>query len=249
MSISTKFSVNQKGSVLPILLIVLPISAGLLVFNLLRSADLKIKGTAFSPASAVSEAVKTGTKPLIEIPQISQEPKTRLYTDSDSGFQFEYPSKGYRVVADNEESYFDISKTDHRKNFTGYVGYAPPMLTKGLVLKKSDAKTDSQYDQVPLTVWVFENPNKLSIDAWFDKYWYYPFVWGIFASPGKGHIQPTEEATISGRLAKYREVSCQPNKPVFYYVAEGDRMFLLRVMKEGDGKVITQILSSFKFTK
>ena len=103
-------------------------------------------------------------------------------------------------------------------------------------------------DTQPVTLWVFDNPDKLSIDSWFDKYWYYPFVWGIFAQPGKGHIYPNIEATVSGQLAKSVVVSYQPGKPEFIYVENRDKMFMFKIIRGSDPKVVTQILSSFKFT-
>lgn len=187
--------------------------------------------------------------PILQVPKIIQQATTKTYTDNALNFQFEYPASGFEVVPDNEESYFKISKTDHRKNFAGYVGYSPPGFVSGVMLKRSVTKIESQYDSIPLILWVFDNPNKLSIDSWFDKYWYYPFIWGIFAQPGKGHIYPGSEATISGQPARSVVVSYQPGKPEFTYVARGDKMFMFKVVKEADEKVISQALSRFKFTK
>lgn len=249
MGTSTDFSVNQKGSVLPIILIVLLAGVGVFI-------GLKIINPGASKLVSQASTVISGNKPK-PILQMSQEkPSVKTYQDYKLNFKFEYPVSGFEVISDSEESYFNISKTDHRKNFAGYVGYQPPVFVKGLILKGSGVKIASQYDSIPLVLWIFDNPNKLSIDSWFDKYWYYPFIWGIFAQPGKGHIYPVNEATISGQLAKSVTVSYQPGKPEFIYIANQDKqssssnkMFMFRVIKNVDEKVVTQILSSFKFTK
>lgn len=216
---------SQKGSVLPIILILLVLAGVAFGFNYI------FKG-------AKSE-------PLLQIPKPA--PTTKVYKDTELNFQFEYPS-GFDVLDDNEETYFKATATDHRKNFSGYVGYKPPKLVKGLMVMKKGLKEGPQYDNEGVILWVFDNPNKLSIDSWFDKYWYYPFVWGIFAYPGKGHIQPNVEATISGQPAKSVVVGYQPGKPEFTYVANGDKMFLFRAIKGADEKAVNQVLGSFKFT-
>lgn len=180
-------------------------------------------------------------KPATQVPKIIQQVTAKTYTDETLSFQFEYPSSGYEVVSETEDSFFKAEKADHRKNFTGYVGYKPPEFVTGIALKKASA--------TPLTLWVFDNPNNISIESWFDKYWYYPFVWGIFNYPDKNPLKPTIEATISGQLAKSIVVSYQPGKPEFIYVAKGDKMFMFKVIEGTDEKVIAQVLSSFKFTQ
>lgn len=237
---------DQKGSVLPILLVLVITAGG--VFAGFKFVNQK--ATPRKPPKPVLQADFAPTsKPLIQLPQIVQATNTpKTYKDDVLNFQMEYPAD-FEVTADSEETYFKISQTDHRKNFVGYVGYQPPVFVKGLMLKNSDMKITSQYDSIPLVLWVFDNPNKLTIDAWFDKYWYYPFVWGIFAQPGKGHIYPNTEATVSGQPAKSVIVSYQPGKPEFMYIGKGDKMFMFRIIKGSDEKVVTQILSSFKFTK
>ncbi len=223
---------GQKGSVLLVLLVLVAASVAgyLLVFKNIPASKLPL------PAKVAPILQMTPSGP-------------KVYKDERLNFQFEYPSSAFEVVPDSEESYFKIAQTDHRKNFTGYVGYKPPEFVSGIILKGSGSKIESQYTSIPLILWVFENPNKLSIDAWFDRYWYYPFVWGIFAQPGKGHIYPAREATIAGQLAKSVVVSYQPGQPEFIYVPKGDKMFMFRVIKGSAEKAVTQALQSFKFAK
>lgn len=218
MPTSTKFSVNQKGSVLPVIVIVFAVSVCVLVsYTYLDQNSQK-------------------SSPILQIPKITLQ--TKVYENKDLNFRFEYPVS-FEVIPDGEENYFKETGADHRKNFTGYVGYKPPEFITGIALKKASGTL--------LTLWVFDNPNNISIESWFDKYWYYPFLWGIFNYPDKNPLKPTVEATISGQLAKSVVVSYQPGKPEYTYVENGGKMFMFRVIKGGNEKVISQVLSSFKF--
>ena len=90
--------------------------------------------------------------------------------------------------------------------------------------------------------------NNLTIEQFFQNYWYYPFVWGVFDDTSKGHIALDQEATISGELAKSKIIAYQPGEPKFIYVSKNNKMYLFRIIDDknhtGD-----QILSSFKFIK
>lgn len=175
-------------------------------------------------------------KPQVEKRQAAPtavEQTTQVYEDSELKFQFEYP-KDFEVVFESEEEYSKRTKTEYRKNFKYYVAYEPPKFIKGLIVKpKSLELTSNQFAQIPLTLWVFENPNKLESEAWYKEFWYYPFVWGIFAEPQKSQIGPKEGSA---------SVSYQPGKPKFILRKEEDKMFLFKII-EDDGK----ILESLKF--
>ncbi len=176
----------------------------------------------------------------LPIPQITsvKEPEFNDYSNKNLGFSFRVP-KDLTVKEDSEEEFNKRGNGNFRKNFKGYVGYEPgkPAGTAAVM-----NKTDS-FDNNPLTVWVFENSNNLTIDKWFDTYWYYPFVWGVFDWTSKSHIAPDTEATISGQPAKSKIVTYQPGKPKFVYVAKDKKMYLFRMIGESGDKV----LSSFKF--
>lgn len=162
------------------------------------------------------------------------------YSSLDFGFKFQY-SKDLSVRTDSEEEFNKRGNGDFRKNFKGYVGYEPAQsLGAVAVLDKEE-----NYDASPFTVWVFNNTNNLTIDAWFGNYWYYPFLWGVFDYTSKGHVTPDSEATISGQMAKYKIVAYQPGKPKFVYVSNNQKMYLFRVLGEAGDK----ILSTFKFLK
>lgn len=160
------------------------------------------------------------------------------YTNEDLGFGFQY-SVGLSVKMDSEEEFNKRGNGNFRKNFKGYVGYEPSKFIGAIAVLD---KTGS-FETNPFTVWVFDNPNNLTINSWFSQYWYYPFVWGVFDWVSKGHITPDKEATISGQVAKYKIVSYQPGQPKFMYISKDKKMYLVRIIGEAGDK----ILSSFKF--
>lgn len=170
----------------------------------------------------------------------SKQPEFNGYLNSDFGFGFKY-SKDLILKVDSEEEFNKRGNGDFRKNFKGYVGYEPGKFIGAVVVLD---KTNS-FETNPFTVWVFENQYNLTVDSWFNKYWYYPFIWGVFDYTSKGHIALDQEATISGQLAKSKVVSYQPGQPKFIYVAKDKRMYLLRVI----GHTGDIILSSFKFNQ
>lgn len=176
----------------------------------------------------------------------SKQPQFNDYSNKDLGFEFNH-AKNLKVAIDTEEEFNkrgtgSAGKSvngDFRKNFKGYVGYEPGKFLGAIaVLSKDD-----DFDNSPFSVWVFDNPDNLGIDLWFGKYWYYPFVWGVFDYTSKGHITPDQTATISGQPAKYKTVTYQPGKPKFMYVSKNKKMYLFKVIEEEGDK----ILSAFKF--
>lgn len=178
-------------------------------------------------------------KSQIVSPKVSIEKNSSTYTNQDLGFEFEY-QKELTVKVDSEEEFNKRGNGDFRKNFKGYVFYEPGKFLSGVVVLGED----NSYDQNPFTLWVFENQDNLTIDKWFDKYWYYPFVWGDFTSTGKITLAPKDEATVSGQVGKSGIIDYQPGKPKFVYISSDGRMYLFRVINdEGD-----KILTTFKFT-
>lgn len=162
------------------------------------------------------------------------------YTNRNLGFEFQYLNRNLTVKEDSEEAYNKRGDGDFRKNFTGYVGYAPGKFI-GAISVLDETKS---FDNSPFTVWVFDNPQHLTGTKWFAKYWYYPFLWGIFAEPGKSHVRPVSIATVSGQVTKYAIVSYQPGSPKYIYLPTNTKMFLIRILTAKDSG--DKILSSFK---
>lgn len=164
-----------------------------------------------------------------------------IFSSQEFNFTFQYPAKNLTVKNDSEEEFNKRGNGDFRKNFRGYVMYEPgKVLGAVTVLGK-----DGSFDLVPFSVWVFDNPQELTSSQWFEKYWFYPYLWGVFAEPDKGHIRPDKIATISGQTVKYSVVSYQQGSPKFILISQNQQMYLLRVIGDEGEK----ILESFKFLK
>lgn len=213
----------QKGSVALFLLIAVLVTVvliGVFSFGLLKS-----------PVSPISQI------PL-KIPT-SVSPQSLTYNNQKLSLELQYPNKGFVVKEDSEEEFNKRGNGDFRKNFKGYVGYEPGKPLGAVVVLDQD----NDFDKNPLTIWVFDNPDNLTEDKWFNNFWYYPFLWGVFDYTSKGHIALDQEATISGQMAKYKIVSYQPGSPKFMYIAKNNRMYLFRII----GSVGDQILATFRF--
>lgn len=166
--------------------------------------------------------------------------KTQDYSNQNLGFTFKYPA-GLSVNEDSEEQFDKRGNGNFRKNFTGYVGYEPgKFLGAVVVLDKTNG-----YDTNPFTIWVFNNDNYLTIEQWYQQYWYYPFIWGDFTYTGKTTLAPKDEATVSGQMAKSGVIDYQPGKPKFIYISKDKKMYLFRII----GEIGDKILSSFKLLK
>ncbi|MDO8577011.1 MAG: hypothetical protein Q7R82_01580 [Candidatus Daviesbacteria bacterium] len=211
----------QKGSATLFLLVV-----GLVVVALI---GIFYSGL-IKPSASSTPALSQKTPTVVS--------KILTYSNPSLSFELQY-SKDLSVKEDSEDQFNKRGNGDFRKNFKGYVGYEPGKVLGAIaVLDQSGS-----YDNNPLSVWVFDNPDGLTIDRWFENYWYYPFLWGVFDYTSKSHISLDKEATVSGQPAKYKIVSYQPGSPKFMYVSKGDKMYLFRII----GEIGDKILSSFKF--
>jgi len=161
----------------------------------------------------------------------------KIYSNQNLGFSFKY-HKDLTVREDSEEEFNKRGNGDFRKNFKGYVAYEPGKLLGAVVVLEKD----NDYDTNPFTVWVFNNDNNLTIEQWYQQYWYYPFVWGDFTPKGKIELAPKNEATISGQMGKSGVIDYQEGKPKFVYLSNNNKMYLFRIIGQGD-----QILPNFKF--
>ncbi|MBI2022629.1 hypothetical protein HYS97_02185 [Candidatus Daviesbacteria bacterium] len=174
--------------------------------------------------------------PLVESKKLPE------FLDQNLGFKFAYP-ESFKVVKDSEEEFDKRGMGNYRKNFTNYIGYEPPKFIDALaVFHKS-----SNIDSAPFTLWVFENPDSLSHDSWYKKYWYYPFVWGDFTNRADAYA-PLKDIKVDEHPGKYGIITYRPNNPRFIHVAFGDKMFLFKTINVPEG-IEGQILESFDFSK
>ncbi|MBI2040147.1 hypothetical protein HYT18_03670 [Candidatus Microgenomates bacterium] len=175
--------------------------------------------------------------PGLSSKQPSQKNELKTYTNEYLGFEFNYDDKKLTVKEDSEQEFNKRGNGDFRTNFTSYVTYPPAEFMDGIVVLDET----SSYDKNPLTIWVFNNSNNLTIEQFYANYWYYPFVWGDYTAR-RNSVAPVNDATISGQLALYGIVTYQPGSPKFVYLISGGEMYLFRIIGEEGEK----ILQSFK---
>ena len=186
--------------------------------------------------AVVLKNFKTG-QPVQLNPQSQKETeKTQVYSIPELGLEFEY-DKNLIIKTDTEEEFNLRGNGDYRKNFKGYVGYEPAKVKGAVAVLNKDEKFETN----PFSVWIFENDNNLTIEQFFQNYWYYPFVWGVFDYTSKGHIALDREATVSGQQAKYKVIAYQPGNPKFIYVSKNQKMYLFRVIGETGEKILNTL--------
>lgn len=215
----------QRGSVLPLVLIsVLAISlAGVLYF-------LKPWGS-------------NSSKPSLPIVKPSPSPYKQEITDDLLGLKFEIPQK-FSLKKETEEEYFKRAFGNTRKNFSSYVLYPPAKFTEAFYIVPV---SENNLDNALLTVWVFQNPDNLDANAFYAKYWYYPFVWGDFTGR-KNQIAPESVELIVGKEGSYGVVDYREGKPKFIYLPLRDKSLMLQIHLKSEGNLIGQeILQSFRF--
>lgn len=191
-------------------------------------------------------STKTGNNPIqspVSFLNNAPDKTEDTYTSNILGIEFKYPLS-LSVKEDSEEEFNKRGNGDFRKNFSGYVEYQPGKFSAAVVVLNKD----NSYDMSPLTLWIFDNPDNLTIDAWYKKYWYYPFVWGDFTQKGKVELAPKLESTISGQLSKSGVIDYQPGKPKFIFISKDNKIYLFRLIDDND-KNGEKILSSFKFSE
>lgn len=161
-------------------------------------------------------------------PQVIEQ---NIYKDQVLGVSLQIPA-GYELVSETEDEYHARNKTDYRKNFKYYVTYEPPLVVKIFTLKGHSENLASLWDSAHFSLWVFDNPENITIEAWYDKFWYYPFVWGQFNTPEKQKIAPTKEGMV---------IDYQPGKPKFVYIQHQNKMFLVRILGDDGEKILNSI--------
>ncbi len=189
-----------------------------------------------------SENLSEDSKGVLNL--ISSEPKNKSYSNQYFGISFVYPEKGFSVVEESEEQFNVRGNGEFRKNFTGYVGYPPGEALGSVVVL--DETLD--YENAPLSIWVFNNPENFTAEDWYNQYWYYPYIWGDFTSRAN-LTAPVNIATISGQLGGANIVDYRDGKPNFVLVPYKGKMFLFRYPTQNQPEVVESVLESFKFLK
>lgn len=186
-----------------------------------------------------SYSTMTNPLPSVKSVNASDIETDKTYSSNLLSLSFSYSSGNYEAKEDSEDAYFKRANGDARKNFNYYVGYLPGGFIGAVNLV---GKNGQQFDDAPFVIWVFGNPDNLDAAGWYKKYWYYPFNWGQFESGEKQKIAPVNETTVGGEAASDGEISYQAGSPKYYYISKNNKMYLIRVLGDGES-----ILRTIKF--
>ena len=142
-----------------------------------------------------------------------------------------------------------IDKNELESVFAELMGYPPPIFVS-IVTVDELTYTDKQQGEkppIPFTAWAFSNPENLNIDEWYQKYGYYPSIWGQ-ATPGVlAENQPQSKTMIANTHAQFR-ITQNMGTLQLVFVPTQDHMLLFEV--RGDptpDNIGNQILSTIQF--
>lgn len=220
----------QRGSVLPLLLIVVfVVGIGIAGFFFLKN----------SSQPQAPEPVQVASTNQVNP---SSNPSTATVSDDLLGLSFAVPA-GLKVVKETEEEYFKRANGNIRKNFNGYIFYFPADFVESFYIL---SESEDNPDKALLTVWVFQNPDSLDAIKFYEKYWYYPFVWGDFTSR-KHEIEPKDIELIDSKEGRFGIVDYRDGKPKFIYLPLRDKNLMLQIQYPDGNATAKEILNSFKF--
>lgn len=173
----------------------------------------------------------------------SQTPGKREVFDELLGLKFNLP-KTFSLKKEIEEEYFKRAFGNIRKNFSTYVLYPPAEFAEAFYIVPA---RENNLDNAILTVWTFKNPDNLDAKMFYDRYWYYPFVWGDFTS-AKNKIAPESVELINVKEGSYGVVDYRDGKPRFIYLPLRDKELMLQIQLPTEGNETgKEILKSFIF--
>lgn len=217
----------QRGAVLPLILVIILLvllgGAGVYYYQAKLS---NLKGNDVPPGVIYQKPSPTSEMVSIE----------------SLGLKFGLPA-GYKVVKETEKEYFMRANGQIRKNFNYYVLYNPAEFAEAFYVT---ADSEKNLDKAILTVWVFQNPEDLDPEKFYEKYWYYPFVWGDFTAR-KNEITPKDIELIGGKEGKFGVVGYRDEKPKFIYLPLRGKNLMIQIQLPDGNLTAKEILQSFKF--
>lgn len=178
-------------------------------------------------------------------PKVEDLPQTSIYKNPDLGVEFTLP-EGFVVKIETEPEYFKRANGNIRNNFTYYVQYSPAEFVSSLYVINQNEKDLANAD---LSLLIFQNPENLTPQAFYNRYWYYPFIWGEFSTGEKSKISPKNIKLISGVEAGSAVIDFRPGNPEFIYLPQGNKDQMIQIHLPSENNPIgKEILSSFKLT-
>jgi len=181
-------------------------------------------------------------------------------TFMDKNFTVSYPSEIVTVKNYSLGEFDQKIKRDSPKAFSSIRNLEPPKVLSAVILYSSDyygscaSETENECRRF-MTIWIFDNPQKLNISDWYETYGYYPWsISGINSESEAPHgelVIDKQEGKITGGVLNSTKKILIPKqgKMVFIYaeLSDSDAVNFNRNIDDKD--LIYQILSTFKFTQ
>lgn len=167
------------------------------------------------------------------------------------GVSFVYPKSTHVVKTDSELERSKNENSGIPGTFVTAKGYNPPKVLWALKLEDKNpyqGRYGVESPTSPFSVWVFDNSQNISINGWFEKYWYYPFTWGSASQSEIDKMKPVKIMTIDGEQGYGYDVGpTQRGYLKLLYVQRNDKMYLFQLLGEEAISMEDAIASSFKF--
>jgi hypothetical protein len=204
-------------------------------FFLLQIATIKISNSDFPTGNIIPT-------------QDADTESWKTYAENRFGFSFQYPDQLFTVMDDTEVLRTPTPANpeelvDLRDNFFETKGYDAPHPLYALRITNDENIN-------PFSIWIFDNKDTLSPDAWYEKYDYYPFAFGTHIPAPVDAERPIQNVLIHDTLGKYHlRVSNNGGETAYMYIQRGNRMVLL-IMNTSvtDGDFGNKILSTVRFS-
>lgn len=229
---------NRRGNILLIVLAVAGILAasvgGYFWWQRVNNITYSHQDQLIDPGTISSKAPPAWQ---VTLPNISTESaRWKLYEDKLNQFNFKYPSTKFVLKPDGLN---ELKKREPNNTLLQALGKSPPKVIKALRFDDGNYSGETYF--TPFALWIFDNPEKLTPDEWWEKYSYFPF---LISSPR------TEIGTITvdNEPATY-SYNYLGSQWYDFYIAKRDKIFLFHFENYLERPILgLQILSTFRFS-
>ena len=197
-----------------------------------------------------NQSVQVPSQYPTSIPTVvpTTDPTANWKTYSNLDYNIKYPSD-LIVKPITEASFGAESKVNIYTTFTTLKKTTPPAFLSGLQIASQDYGCSPNCKGYKLYIWVFNNPQNISVNQWIQQYDYYP---NSISEPSDK--APQMSKTIDGQTAMVGIPDVQfPSEGIF--LSKNNKMFYIFATSNLSSKdtiiqdvSINQILSTFKFT-
>jgi len=167
----------------------------------------------------------------------------KVYKNSENNFLFKYDPSKYEPVKTNEQKLATENNAGEPSMvdiFKSYKNYLPPKFIGAIKLMPKDKVEANSH----FSVWIFDNSNNISISEWYEKYNYYPYIFGGLTREDALAESPKNE-TVVGTMKAYWGIPSGMYLVKQTYIQYKSRVYL--ISSDMDNSEHNQILSTFEF--